>query len=197
MSDDPLSSRPDIERRTARDVRAEHRVLLSFSDADLAKMSLIPEGTRLARGGWYLDLHNPAKADFPATGDETVEPGQHMLARKEVSAELWDELRRACDGVLGRPSDLYRRISTLLKERGSMKRRTTWAERLLTAAILLSSPGVLSRSDLRSRDSIGSDGTSSGRPAGTGAQPRAAHRQDRPQGLTGHSTEAGAAADRR
>ena len=104
MSDDPMISRPDTERRTARDVRAEHRVLLSFSDADLAKMPLIPEGTRLARGGWYLDLHNPAKADFPATGDEAVEPGQHMLARKEVSPELWDELRRACDGVLGRPS---------------------------------------------------------------------------------------------
>ncbi len=104
MSDDPMSSRPDIERRTARDVRAEHRVLLSFSDADLAKMPLIPEGTPLARGSWYLDLHNPAKADFPATGDETVEPGQHMLAQKEVSPELWDELRRACDGVLGRPS---------------------------------------------------------------------------------------------
>ena len=104
MSDDPTSSHPDIERRTARDVRAEHRVLLTFSDTDLAKMPLIPEGTRLARGGWYLDLHNPAKADFPATGDETVEPGQHMLARKEVSPELWDELRRACDGVLGRPS---------------------------------------------------------------------------------------------
>jgi len=104
MSEDPMSARPDIERRTARDVRAEHRVLLSFSDADLAAMPLVPEGTRLARGGWYLDLHNPAKADFPATGDETVEPGQHMLARREVSGELWDEIRRACDGVLGRPS---------------------------------------------------------------------------------------------
>ena len=104
MSDDATSARPDIERRTAKDIRAEHRVLLSFSDADLAAMPLVPEGTRLARGGWYLDLHNPAKADFPATGDETVEPGQHMLARKEVSPELWDELRRACDGVLGRPS---------------------------------------------------------------------------------------------
>jgi len=104
ISDDTMSSRPDIERRTAKDVRAEHRVLLSFSNADLAAMPLVPAGTRLARGGWYMDLHNPAKADFPATGDETVEPGQHMLARKEVSAELWDELRNACDGVLGRPS---------------------------------------------------------------------------------------------
>ena len=104
MSDDATSSRPDIERRTARDVRAEHRVLLAFSEKDLAAMPLLPEGTRLARGGWYMDLHNPAKADFPATGDETVEPGQHVLARKEVPAVLWEELRRACDEVLGRPS---------------------------------------------------------------------------------------------
>ena len=99
-----MSARPDIERRTARDVRAEHRVLLAFSDKDLAAMPLVPEGMRLARGGWYLDLHNPAKADFLASGDETVEPGQHVLARKEVSAELWEELRRSCDGVLGRRS---------------------------------------------------------------------------------------------
>ena len=103
MSDDAITS-PDIERRTAKDVRAEHRVLLSFSNADLAAMPLVPEGTRLACRGWYMDLHNPAKADFPATGDETVRPGQHMLARREVSPELWDELRSACDGVLGRPS---------------------------------------------------------------------------------------------
>ena len=104
MSEDPLSARPDIERRTAKDVRTEHRVLLSFADSDLRAMPLVPESTHLVRGNWYLDLHNPAKADFPATGDETVEPGQHMLARKDVPAELWDEIRHACDGVLGRPS---------------------------------------------------------------------------------------------
>jgi hypothetical protein len=104
MSDDNASPRAWGERRTAKDVRAEHRVLLSFSDADLAAMALVPESTRLGRGGWYLDLHNPAKADFLATGDEAVEPGQHVLARKEVPAVLWEELRRACDGVLGRPS---------------------------------------------------------------------------------------------
>jgi hypothetical protein len=104
MSDDAVDSRPDRQRRAAKDVRADHRVLLSFSDKDLAAMPLVPEGMRLARGGWYLDLHNPAKADFLATGDETVEPGQHVLARKEVSGELWEELRRACDEVLGRRS---------------------------------------------------------------------------------------------
>ena len=104
MSDDSASPQTGVERRTAKDVRAEHRVLLSFSDADLDAMPLVTEGTRLARGGWYLDLHNPAKADFLASGDETVEPGQHVLARKSVPGELWDEILRACDGVLGRPS---------------------------------------------------------------------------------------------
>jgi hypothetical protein len=104
MSDEAVDPRPDLERKTAMDVRGEHRVLLPFSDADLRVMPLVREGTRLARGGWYLDLHNPAKADFLATGDETVEPGQHVVARSGVSAELWEELRRACDGVLGRRS---------------------------------------------------------------------------------------------
>jgi hypothetical protein len=104
MSDDSASPQTGVERRTAKDIRAEHRVLLSFSDRDLAAMPLVPEGTRLLRGGWYLDLHNPAKADFLASGDEAVEPGQHVLARKEVPGVLWEELRRACDGVLGRPS---------------------------------------------------------------------------------------------
>src|SRR5438105_4442219 len=104
MSDDSVGPQAGVDRRTAKDVRAEHRVLLSFSDADLAAMPLVAEGTRLSRAGWYLDLHDPAKADFLASGDEIVEPGQHMVARREVSGELWDELLRACDGVLGRPS---------------------------------------------------------------------------------------------
>ena len=104
MSEDdrPHHGRP--ARRTARDVRTEHRVLLSFSDVDLAQMPLMPEAIKLARRAWYLDLHDPARADFTATGDEIVEPGQHVVARAEVPAELWDELRRACDGVLGRHS---------------------------------------------------------------------------------------------
>ena len=104
MSDDSAGPQPGTDRRTAKDVRAEHRVLLSFSDADLGAMPLVPETTRLVRGGWYLDLHDPARADFIASGDEAVEPGQHVIARKEVPGELWDELLRACDGVLGRPS---------------------------------------------------------------------------------------------
>ncbi|HEV8469521.1 MAG TPA: hypothetical protein VGR46_07925 [Candidatus Limnocylindria bacterium] len=95
---------PRVAGRTALDVRADHRVLQSFSDVELEAIPLLAEGEALARRGHYLDLHDPARADFVAEGDEVVEPGQHVIARNEVSGELWDEVQRACDGVLGRRS---------------------------------------------------------------------------------------------
>ena len=102
ISDDDTLPHPGRDLRTALEVRSEHRVLASFSDDDLAAMPLVPEGMRLGRRAWYLDLHDPARADFVAEGEEVVEPGQHIVARKAVSATLWEELRRACDAVLGR-----------------------------------------------------------------------------------------------
>ena len=106
MSDKDALPHPGQARRTALEVRAEHRVLGGFADAELEGMPLVPEGTRLSRRAWYLDLHNPARADFVAEGDEVVDPGQHVIARKEVSSASWDELRRACDVVLGRQSQV-------------------------------------------------------------------------------------------
>lgn len=108
MSDDESGGAaprpPRVAGRTALQVRAEHRVLQSFSDSELRAMPLLGEAEALARRGQYLDLHDPARAGFVAEGDEVVEPGQHVIARNEVSGELWDELQRACDGVLGRRS---------------------------------------------------------------------------------------------
>jgi len=104
MSDDGAPPATRQDGRTALDVRAEHRVLQSFSDSELRLMPLLAEAERLARRGHYLDLHDPARAGFVAEGDEVVEPGQHVIARNEVTGALWDELQRACDGVLGRRS---------------------------------------------------------------------------------------------
>jgi hypothetical protein len=92
----------EMPRRRAVEVRAEHRVLQGFSEGDLEAVPLVAEGTRLARRGWYLDLHDPARGEFVAEGDEVVDPGQHVVARKDVDDALWEELRRACDAVLGR-----------------------------------------------------------------------------------------------
>ena len=109
MSDDDAGPQGNDPRRTALEVRSEHRVLQGFADADLARMPLAPEGVRLARRAWYIDLHDPARADFMAEGDEVVDPGQHVVARKEVEADLWEHLRRACDAVLGRRTPTHLR----------------------------------------------------------------------------------------
>jgi len=102
LSEEETEQRRDQPRRRAIEVRAEHRVLQGFSDEDLEAVPLVAEGTRLARRAWYLDLHDPARGEFVAEGDEVVDPGQHVVARKEVDEAIWEELRRACDAVLGR-----------------------------------------------------------------------------------------------
>jgi hypothetical protein len=102
LSEDDTAPQANRRRRLALEVRAEHRVLQGFSETELEKMPLVAEGTRLARRGWYLDLHDPARGDFVAEGDEVVDPGQHVVSRNDVDGVLWEELRRACDAVLGR-----------------------------------------------------------------------------------------------
>ena len=96
---------PDVpvrRRRTAFEVRHDHRVLHDLRADLLRHIPLVPDGARLQRRAEYLDLHDPARADFRALGDETVRPGQRLVARSEVSLEAWRELLDASDRVLGR-----------------------------------------------------------------------------------------------
>jgi hypothetical protein len=101
IADDDHDEGPP-ERHTAFDVRREHRVLRELSDRMLREVPLVEAGTALVRRHEYVDLHDPARADFRAEGHEFVRPGQRLVARDEVSPEAWAELRDACDRVLGR-----------------------------------------------------------------------------------------------
>jgi len=101
--DEATGDRPtEAPRLSALDVRGEHRVLSSFTPRDLAELRLVPEGSPLVRYGWYLDLHDPGRAEFAAEGGERVKPGQRLIARDGTDPELWDALRRACGQVVGR-----------------------------------------------------------------------------------------------
>ena len=103
MADVTADDRPSMSADlTALDVRGEHRVLAAFSDQELAAMPLLQEGTLLQRYRLYLDLHDPARADFAAEGTERVKPGQRLVAREATEPALWDQLRRACGTVVGR-----------------------------------------------------------------------------------------------
>jgi hypothetical protein len=102
MAVDDHAERPPRDRRTALEVRHDHRVLQDLAADLLRQMPLVPDGSRLTRRGEYLDLHDPARADFRALGDEVVRPGQRLIARSDVSNEAWRALLDGCDRVVGR-----------------------------------------------------------------------------------------------
>ena len=97
----------DEERRTqsprlrAIDVRAQHRILGLLRDNDLKRIPLMAEGDKLGRYKQYLDLHDPARADFVAEGTEVVKPGQRIVAKSDVSGDLWSALVDAAHEVVG------------------------------------------------------------------------------------------------
>jgi len=100
LVEDP--SRPeDAPVITAYDVRGEHRILAGFGDEALAGIPLVREGFPLRRYRVYLDLRDPGRADFTAEGDESVKPGQRIIARDEVPRPLWEALREGCLAATG------------------------------------------------------------------------------------------------
>jgi hypothetical protein len=84
------------------DVQADHRVLREVPADYLRDVPLLAEGTILTRRNEYIDVHDPARADFRAEGTEVVKPGQRMVARADAGDEAWRELREACDRVARR-----------------------------------------------------------------------------------------------
>ena len=104
MSDGENTQRSATPRRMAIEVQREHRVLHDVPAELLREMPLLAEGTRLERRNEYLDLHDPARADFRAEGFEVVKPGQRIVARHDVAEPAWDELRAACDRIVRRPT---------------------------------------------------------------------------------------------
>lgn len=91
-----------IRRLTALDVRGDHRILHDLSEEDLAGIPLLLDDAPLRRYGEYLDLHDPARANFLAEGSERVRPGQRIVARSSVPRAIWDDLIAACDEITGR-----------------------------------------------------------------------------------------------
>jgi hypothetical protein len=85
----------------ALDVRAQHRILQDLTDEELGRIPLLSEGERLARYKEYLDLHDPARADFLAEGHEVVKPGQRIVAKAAIPRDLWDRLIEASHHVVG------------------------------------------------------------------------------------------------
>lgn len=77
---------------TAFDIKAAHRRLEGFDDAELKRIPILPAGTRLQQGGTYIDLKDPACAELTARGDQAAGPDNWYVPKDAVDYQLWNRL---------------------------------------------------------------------------------------------------------
>jgi hypothetical protein len=86
------SSGTEQRGNTAYDVKAVHRQLSDFSDADLKKIPVVPTGARLQQGATYVDLNDPQRSEFTATGDMAASEGHVYVPKSETPYPVWNRL---------------------------------------------------------------------------------------------------------
>jgi len=79
-------------RRAARDIPDVHLLLRDYPDDMLEQIPVLPEGARLAEGLTYLDLRDPSRCPFTATGDMEAGPNHYYTPKCEVPFPVWCRL---------------------------------------------------------------------------------------------------------
>jgi hypothetical protein len=85
-------AQPSKRGRTAYDVKEAHNRLQNLSDDELKQIRILPEGSRLEQGATYIDLKDPERREFTATGDMEAGPDNWYVAKKDVHYNLWNLL---------------------------------------------------------------------------------------------------------
>jgi hypothetical protein len=78
--------------RTAFDVDEAHRQLVGWSDDELKQVPLLPVGVPLVEGATYVDLRDPARREFNATGEMQVPADGLYVPKAEVDHRTWVRL---------------------------------------------------------------------------------------------------------
>jgi hypothetical protein len=86
-------STAEIELRTAYDIKDLHRRFHNLPDDELKQILVLPEGVRLEQGATYLDLNDPVRREFTATGDMIARPHNYYVPKSQVDYEMWNRLR--------------------------------------------------------------------------------------------------------
>src|SRR3954451_3200189 len=77
---------------TAHDIKELHRQLQEYTDDELKRITVLPQGSRLEQGKTYIDLRDPARTEFTARGDMEAGPDQWIVPKSEVDYVLWNRL---------------------------------------------------------------------------------------------------------
>jgi hypothetical protein len=90
---DRIGPHPEKDNpRTAYDVKEAHRQLVDWTDEELKQIPLMPAGARLEQGATYVDLREPARREFTATGDMVVPSDGLYVPKSEVDFRTWNRL---------------------------------------------------------------------------------------------------------
>ena len=83
---------PEQDSRTAYDLKDAHRMLEGITDIGLKQIPVLPEGARLEQGATYIDLRDPERREFKATGDMAAGRDNWYVPKDAVDYELWNRL---------------------------------------------------------------------------------------------------------
>jgi hypothetical protein len=83
---------PELDARTAYELKELHRRLVGFSDDELKQIPILPRGSRLEQGATYVDLRESDRREFTATGDMEAGPGNWYVPKNQVDYQLWNRL---------------------------------------------------------------------------------------------------------
>ena len=82
----------DPRVRTAAHVKDLTRRLQDFTMDELREIPVLPVGARLEQGGTYLDLNDPDRKPFTATGGMVARQGSLIVPKREVAHPYWSRL---------------------------------------------------------------------------------------------------------
>jgi hypothetical protein len=81
------------------DAKAVYDLLPDWDRADLDRLTVLKEGTRLEQGGVYLDLRDRSRGAFKALGGEVAERRNLYVAKRDLDYETWNRLTGGADEV--------------------------------------------------------------------------------------------------
>lgn len=91
------TERPERAGLTLYDIKEAHTSFPEFTADELRRIRIVPAGARLLQNATYVDLIDPERREFTATGDMEVIEGHLIVAKSDTHYELWNRLRRVDD----------------------------------------------------------------------------------------------------
>lgn len=83
---------PEKSAPTAHDLKDLHARLPDYTNDELKQIPVLAPGSRLKQGATYINLRDPGRQEFTATGGMTVGEHDWIVPKTEVAYPLWNRL---------------------------------------------------------------------------------------------------------